>query len=240
MKMQFAIFCAAAATLLCGCHIIEPAKLPQGHFYLNQYGEIASVSRVVVLELENQSSQAELADVMTRALADGIGKKHLFSVRTVYRSDELWTTLNLDHIRSYSYEDLASIQEGLLADAVVFGTIKCYKTYPHLLMGLHLKMVNVRTGELLWAIEDVWDSTDRNVELRMKRFYTSEMRTGYQPLNWEILITSPLAFNKFVVYEVISTLPEVSGRAVPMIPDEREERFSKAQKENSIKTAKIN
>lgn len=235
-----AITCFVAAIALCGCHVIEPVELPQGHFYLNPRGDIASVSRVVLLELENHSSQPELSDLLTRSLADGLSKKHLFSVRTIYRSDQLWTALNLDDITSYSYEDLASIQENLVADAVVFGTIKRYASYPHMLMALHLKMVNVRNGELIWAIEEVWDSTDKNVELRMKRFFATEMRTGYQPLEWKILITSPLAFNKFVVYEVISTLPELSGRAVNVTTDEREDKFLKAREENLIKTAKMN
>jgi hypothetical protein len=39
---------------------------------------------------------------------------------------------------------------------------------------------------------------------------------------------------------VISTLPELSDKAVKMVPDEREDKFLKSQEENSIKTAKIN
>jgi TolB-like protein len=174
--------------VLSGCHIIEPIETPQGHYYLNPDGEVASVSRVILLELENQSTQTELADQLTRSLADGLSKRHLFAVRTVYRSDELWTALNLDNITAYSYEDLASISQSLKADAVVFGTIKRYTSYPHMLLALHLKMVNVRNGELIWAIEEGWDSTDKNVELRMKRYFTNEMRTGYQPLNWNYLL----------------------------------------------------
>jgi hypothetical protein len=238
--MRYVTILGLILPVLSGCHIIEPVETPQGHYYLNPNGEVATVSRVVLLELENQSTQTELGDQLTRSLADGLSKRHLFAVRTVYRSDELWTTLNLDNITAYSYEDLASISESLKADAVVFGTIKRYTSYPHMLMALHLKMVNVRNGELIWAIEEVWDSTDKNVELRMKRYFSNEMRTGYQPLNWELLITSPRAFNKFVVYEVISTLPELSDKAVKMVPDEREDKFLKSQEENSIKTAKIN
>ncbi len=226
-----------------GCSVldyIQPVELPHGHFYLNPYGDIASISRVVLLELENQSTHPDLADQMTMALSDGLSKKHLFSVRTVSRSDELWTALDLDNITAYSYEDLAMIRENLRADAVVFGTIKRYASYPHMQMAVHLKMVNVRNGELVWAIEEVWDSTDKNVELRMKRYFSTVMRTGYQPLNWELLITSPRAFNKFVVYEVVSTLPELSGQTAEMIPDERDIRFIKKSEENLTKTAKNN
>ena len=108
-----------------------------------------------------------------------------------------------------SEEDLALIEQELNVDAVIFGTIKRYRSYPHLLMALHLEMVDVRRGRLLWAMEEVWDSTDRQVELRMKEYYDKEVRQGYQPLDWKIMVTSPRAFNKFVVYEVGQTLPHL-------------------------------
>jgi len=40
---------------------------------------------------------------------------------------------------------------------------------------LNLKMIDVCQGRLIWAIEQVWDSTDKQVELRMKRFYKNEL-----------------------------------------------------------------
>jgi hypothetical protein len=58
-------------------------------------------------------------------------------------------------------------------------------------------------------MEQVWDSTDRQVELRMKEYYDEEIRRGYQPLDWKIMVTSPRAFNKFVVYEIGQTLPHL-------------------------------
>jgi hypothetical protein len=240
--MKKTILCLIGSFLFGGCNMlthIQPVPMPQGHFYLNPYGELSSISRVVVLELDNQSTFADLSEQMTLALSDGLGKKRLFSIRTVSRSDELWTTLNLDNITAYSYEDLAIIHESLKADAVVFGTIRRYSGYPHMQMGLHVKMVNVRNGELVWAIEEVWDSTDKDVELRMKRYFSTEMRTGYEPLNWRLLVTSPRAFNKFVVHEVVSTLPELSGQTAEMIPDERDQKFIKIP-ENFGKTAKNN
>ena len=71
-------------------------------------------------------------------------------------------------------------------------------------------MVDLRIGKLLWAIEQIWDSTDKLVERRMKKFYKEYMRSNYGPMDWELLITSPRAFNKFVVYEVAETFNMVS------------------------------
>ena len=200
----------AGVLLWAGCDVVQPkAKTPYGHYYLEGHGNFSSVDRIVLLELENQSSRLELAGQLTQAMADGLEKKHLFSIRTISHADPLWSRLNLDNIATCSDEELELIGEELNIDAIMFGTIKRFRSYPHLLMALNLKMTDVRGGRLLWAMEQIWDSTDRQVELRMKEYYNKEIRRGYQPLDWEIMVTSPRAFNKFVVYEVGQTLPEL-------------------------------
>jgi len=207
--LQWSILCAGVI-LLAGCRVVQPkAQTPYGHYYLDSPANFSAVDRVALLELENESPRVELAAQLTQVMADSFGKKHLFSIRTIGRMDPFWSRLDLNTIAAASPQQLQSIGEELNVDAVIFGTIKHYQSYPHLLMTLHLKMMDVRRGRLLWAMEQVWDSTDRQVELRMKEYFDTEMRDGYQPLDWRIIVTSPRAFNKFVVYEIGQTLPRL-------------------------------
>jgi hypothetical protein len=141
-------------------------------------------------------------------LADSLGKKHLFSIRTIYRTDTEWKALNLDKAQSFSTQEMVEARKQLNVNAILVGTMTRYQSYPKLLMALNLKLLDLRNSKLLWAMEDVWDSTDKNIEVRVKQFFDSQMRTGYQPMNWQIVINSPAAFHKFVMYEVVSTLPE--------------------------------
>ena len=83
---------------------------------------------------------------------------------------------------------------------------------------MHLKLIDLRNGKLLWATEQVWDSTDKKVERRMRLYFNSRMRAGFQPMDWELLITSPRAFNKFVACEIAQTLPQ--ARRYARIPSE--------------------
>jgi hypothetical protein len=223
--LRWGIVCAGIF-LWTGCNAVQPkAKVPYGHYYIDGQGNFGSVDRVVLLELENQTPPLELAEQLTQVMADGLGKKHLFSIRTIGRADPLWSRLNLDIISTCSDEDLEQIGQELDADAVIYGTIKRYQSYPHLLMSLHLKMVDVRyQGRLLWAMEQIWDSTDRQVELRMMEYYTKETRRGYQPLDWKIMVTSPRAFHKFIVYEIGQTLPTLvpADRSLAMPDPEKQ------------------
>jgi TolB-like protein len=168
---------------------------------------MATVGRVALLELDNLSSHQELAGTFTQTLADELGKRSLFSLRKVMRSDAIWQSLKLDNMQAHTLDDLAAARQALSADAVLFGTIQRYMSFPHLQMSLTLKLVDTRSGQLLWAFEDVWDSGDKTVERRMQNYFKNQMRTGYEPINWQILVTSPLAFNGFVAWEVAKTLP---------------------------------
>lgn len=200
--------------VLSGCTIMRgPQAQETGHFYLNPYADISGVGKVVVFELDNRTSYPKLSGTITDNLCQALQKKHIFTLSTLHHSDPRWRNLDLDVSNSYSLEELASIRQQLKTDAVLFGSLTRYEPFPHMLMSLNLKLVDLRSGKLLWAMEQVWDSSDKRLEQRMKRYYKDEVRSGYEPIDWELLITSPRNFNRFVVYEVSRTLPDVNRYA---------------------------
>lgn len=200
---------------LCGCTIIQPVEPQTGHYYLNPGIDFASIGKVAFLELENLSSRPEQTEQMSQSLADSLGKKHLFSVRRISRLAPEWHALELDSISEYTYEQLAQIREQLGVDAILFGTLCRYSPYPHFLTHLQLKMIHLRDGALVWAMEEVWDSTDKKTAQRMQQYFREQMRGGYDPINWQITLNSPRVFSRFVAFEATQTLPATLGTSVP-------------------------
>lgn len=199
---------------LSGCTIIRgPQAQETGHFYLNPYADISGVGKVVIFELGNRTNYPKLSGTLTDNLSQALQKKHIFTLNTLHHSDPLWRNLDLDVSNSYSLEELSAIRQQLKVDAVMFGSITRYEPFPHMLMSLRLKLIDLRSGKLLWATEQVWDSSDKRLEHRMKQYYKNELRSGYDPMDWELLITSPRNFNRFVVYEIALTLPDVNRYA---------------------------
>jgi len=199
-----------------GCRNIIVSEPPRtNHYYVNPQANFTTVGRVALLELDNRTPQADLAEAITHTLVDEMGKRNLFSMQIISRSDPVWNAHNLDNMEAHTLDDLAAARQALGADAVLFGTIRRYMSFPHLQIGLNLKMIDTRSGRLIWAFEDVWDSADKTVENRMKSYFKNQMRTGYEPMDWQILITSPRAFHQFVGHEVAKTLPELPDNIVP-------------------------
>jgi len=73
-------------------------------------------------------------------------------------------------------------------------------------IGLRLKLVDLRDGQLIWAIEHIWDPTDKTTERRIKNYFQLQLRAGYAPLNEQLATVSSLSFIKFVTYEVAGTI----------------------------------
>ena len=165
----------SATVFLPGCMIIRTSAPQSSHYYVNPYADFQGIGRVVVFEFENLSNSAGLGKVLTETLTENIRKRQLFGVSSLLCSDPAWLSLDLNDSSSYSLEKLASIQAQLNADAILFGSITQHYPYPQMLTGMHLKMIDLRDGRLLWAIEQVWDSTDKSVEERMKFFFERQM-----------------------------------------------------------------
>jgi len=64
----------------------------------------------------------------------------------------------------------------------------------------------LRDGQLLWALEQVWDSVDKTTEYRIKKYFQSQKRSDFAPLYERLAVVSPLEFIKFVGYEVSETM----------------------------------
>jgi hypothetical protein len=206
IKKPVVIFLTVVSVMSFSCvRRPEMVMLKGGHYYVDPTVNFANVGKVVVVEFGNHSSDPEFPGYITEAVAEALQKQHLFTVRTVHPVGNEWQRLDLGNVMSLEPKELVKLRDELNADAIVFGSITQYYPYPHLLTAMNLKMVDLRRVKLVWAMEQVWDSSDRNVELRMKQYSRDEMRGGYKPLDWQLMIMSPRAFNKFVASEIAET-----------------------------------
>jgi len=195
--------------LLSGCQL-HTASAPKvrrlADYYLNPDKDLSTVGRVAIVELGNDSAFPQISACLTEALFLALQKKQIFGLTMVRQDEFTWRSLQLDLNSTYSLEQLLAIRKTLKCDAVLVGTITQYKPYPHMAVGLRLRLLDLKDGQLLWALEQVWDSADKTTECRIKDYLQSQMRSGPTPLREQLIVVSPLSFIKFVAYEVAETL----------------------------------
>ncbi|MGB2821964.1 MAG: hypothetical protein WBF17_13355 [Phycisphaerae bacterium] len=209
----------AAACLVSGCrHSFEEPSPPIG--YIGSWEGITRLRRVVVVELgASDECEPGVARDMTRSLASALQARRLFHVDLVHRTDPVCRDLSINQMGALSLDEIARMRDALQCDAVLIGRISHFQPFPRMQLGLVVKLMDVRDGELLWGIEHVWDTTDRETERRIQRYFHREVRSGYDPLGYELVLKSPRAFERFIAHEVANSLRSrelpSAGRAGP-------------------------
>ncbi len=189
-----------------GCRTFGPAPAEQATYYSNPAKLPSSVSRVAVIEFYNQSAYPQVSAEMTDAVYQALQKKHIFGLFVIRASDPAWKNLQIHPESPYTLEQLLATRKAIGGDAVLVGTVTHYLPYPHMSLGLRLKLIDLYDGQLLWAFEQFWDTADKATEERIKKYFQDELRGGFAPLKQELVNLSPMNFAKFVSYEVAQTV----------------------------------
>lgn len=195
-----------AAILVGGCRTPEPPASQAAYYYLNPGKTLTSVGRVAIVELDNDSSYPQVSTDVTASLFQALQKKQVFGLTIIHNNDPSWRSLQVDTGSTYDRDQMRTIRETLKCDGLLLGTITEFRPYPHMQVGLRLKLLDLRDGQLLWALEQVWDSADKSTEKRIKEYYKTEKRPAFASLDEQLVTVSPLEFIKFVSYEVAETL----------------------------------
>ncbi len=133
-------------------------------------------------------------------------KKQVFGLTIIRQNDPSWRGLQLEPDSVYSLEEIQTIRTKLKCDGILIGTITEFSPHPHTAVGLRMKLLDLRDGQLIWAIEQVWDSTDKTIEQRTKNYLKQQRSSDLSSTQEQLVKISPLEFFKFVSYEIAETL----------------------------------
>lgn len=205
---KYSIFLILTLVSASGCVQHEVSKPAPTGYYLNPSKNLKSLGRTALVELANNSSAYQIQFDVTEALFEEIQKKQIFSLIKVRQNDPAWRNLQIEADAVYTPEEMAGMRKALQCNAVLMGTITQFEPYPHLTLGLRLRLIDLSDGQLLWAVEQVWDSTDKTTLDRIEAYYNPKhLFFGSDNLSGQLGSISSLKFFKFVAHEVTLTLP---------------------------------
>jgi hypothetical protein len=199
----YSVFCIL---LLTGCRFYQPSESKQVYSYLNKEKDLSTLGRVALVELDNDSSLPQISTDITEALFLAIQKKQIFGLTVVNQDDSAWRSIGLGSDTIHTLEQLLALHEVLNCNAVMLGTVTQYESYPHMSVGLRLRLLDLRDGQLLWALEQVWDSSDKTTERQIKTYFQDQRRSGLAYLGEKLTVVSSRKFIQFVAFKVAETL----------------------------------
>jgi len=192
--------------LFAGCNGYTRSEQPANHYYLNPNKNLHTIGTVALVELENKSAYPQIDEQVTESLFQAIQKKQIFSLSIIRRDNPAWHSLQLDNDTEYTLKQLFEIRKTLGYDAILTGTITRYQPYPHMTIGLKLRLLDLSDGQLVWAFEQVWDSSDKTTNYHIKQYIKKQLDTDSASLEQELITVSSISFAKFAAYQVAGTL----------------------------------
>lgn len=197
---------SAILLIFSACSLHQAPTPPGNYFYLNPDIDLTEIGKVVLVQLDNKSNYPQISTDATRSLFEELQKKQIFSLRVIPDSDPAWRGLQLNLDSAYTLEQLADAKKTLRCNAVLVGTITEYQPYPHMVIGLRLKMISLDDGRLIWAFEQVWDTTDKKTDYRIKKYLADKIQPVSAGMDERLVTVSSIKFLKFVAHEVALTL----------------------------------
>jgi hypothetical protein len=200
------LLCTCALVLLpAGCSRYLIPMQSNSNYSSASFGPNA-IRTICIVELHNKTTYPQVSADVTESLYQAIQKKHLFALSQLKQNDPGWKNMEISPDAPYTLEQVSATRKMLGADAVLIGTVTSYSPYPHMAIGLHLKLIDLRDAKVCWTVEQVWDTADKNTEERIKKYYDRQLRDGFSPLGGQLAVLSPINFLKFVTYDVAETL----------------------------------
>jgi hypothetical protein len=112
---------------------------------------------------------------------------------------------------------LKRVQAMTHCDAVLFSRLTHYRAYPPLVIGWSLKLVEVKTSTIFWAVDEVFDASNSFVN-NAARFYALEQAPETSaPADSRTVFNSPRRFGQFSASQVAATLP-ARGMVMAKVP----------------------
>lgn len=103
---------------------------------------------------------------------------------------------------------LAAVRKASGAEAVLFCELTGYHAYAPMMMAWRLRLVNLQTGETLWAVDEVLDASQAAVNRGVRR-YERKAHTDVSGAagDWAAA-NSPRRFGQYALATLLATLPE--------------------------------
>jgi hypothetical protein len=169
--------------------------------------------RVAVLPVAAGSGGTELADgcqAMTPVMLEQLVKTKRFEVISVdpenlrrSTGQSSWTGTEV-----LPPDFLDFLRREYDCDGVLFAELTSYHAYAPLAIGWRLKLVNARSGQIIWAADELFDAAQPAVERAAQHFNVKGIRWPFSHDDDWLTLNSPRQFGRYSATAVLGTLPQ--------------------------------
>ena len=213
--MKFILFPIIAVLLVTSCRKFEQEKVvaraepfvPQNLYPTERLP--AYFNRVVVLPCYYPDPDSTVLNYIDEVFQQELSQERIFE--TIVLSPEyMRRTFGESRLASsgrFPEGFLKTIETETAANGVLFTDLSSYKPYKPISISVRSKLVDIKSGEFLWAIDETFDAGHANVIVGASIFPEKSQVRALLAKTTGSVLHSPRAFSKYVASTVFSTLP---------------------------------
>ena len=99
------------------------------------------------------------------------------------------------------------IEDNFAANGVLFLELHSFNSYRPLSIGIRAKLVDIKSGEFMWAIDETIDGGDASVIVSSHAYEKNHHVQSLSAKTSSSILQSPRLFAKFAMSTIFSTLP---------------------------------
>lgn len=223
LRKFFTVFYAAAvASHLVGCAALQKVAykpLPPIPSYLPSV-EGTAIRRVAILPLYCEQDSAGSLRAMDIAFNAELNKTNLFELVPISRAqlEGLAARRQISSVEVLPADLLQQLVMRFGVDGVLFTDVTHYFPYQPISVGARSKLVDVRTGQIRWATDFLFDCGKPEVAQAARGYYLLNSQKNLPiPDDGTSILQSPARFSQFVAFQTYRTLlnrPPASDRKI--------------------------
>ncbi len=166
-----------------------------------------NVQRVLLLPLTTESRRDKVVDDVTEAFFIELQRSARFDIvearefqDILSQQKDVWTR---GLIRA---ETVVEAKKRYKVDAIIFGTITQYQPYEPPVLGIKIGMFSVRSGNIMWSADAIFDSSQASVIKLLKSYHKKQYQRNQSLYDWNLILWSMKRYAQFVAYHMIATL----------------------------------
>lgn len=209
MKRLTTIAACATAMLLSSCQLARPVRQKPINSYLAEPTDLANVRRIMVLPFHAEAGITVDHNQIRDAFVSELQKLRRFEVVPLSDAAREDDVLNASIARGrISTEAMVQLCNRYALDGLFVGSVTAWRPYspPHL--GLRTHLISVHSGSSVWAVDTIFDSSDRSTISDLKHYVKRTQRDDGNLHGWEMTLLSPAKFTNFVAHRCVGTWVE--------------------------------
>ncbi|MEC8655894.1 MAG: hypothetical protein VXX28_08225 [Verrucomicrobiota bacterium] len=215
MNAHFPLFLSFLALVFCSCRKFEQEKVvaraePFAPTNLYPVERLPSYfNRVVVLPCYHADPDTPLLDYVDDVFHQELAQERIFETIRFSTADmrRLFGSSRVSSSSDLPENFLRTLDEQTGANGVLFVDLDSYRPYRPMSLGVRAKLVDLKSGEFMWAIDETFDAGHAGVILGASVFQEKAQVRALSAKTSGSVLHSHRVFSKYVASTTFSTLP---------------------------------